>query len=533
MVAAEQIKSALAKLNSYVPFLGIIVKNTYGLSNLEMKDESGAETSQSAHNSISHLNYTEKKTEQMLAPAGLVNWQKIGKIWKKIGSKVSGTGPLRLKTPTNNNANLAPLSQQTTISAAKMIKEKMAFGRSHSHFFHNFKTIAATLINLFNPLFWRGSIKRIRSWFVSLHPKNKMMFSLLAVALLILAGSLVITGINNSRRQNTEYFNNLIIALEEKKNMVDSYLLYNNQEGAKALIGENLAALDALPVKGEEQIAKRDQLRAEIEKQRAQVQKLTTVDSPELIGDFKSDNASAETHNLIVVNDKIFAADPAAKAVYTLDPNDKSTGSYLLTGDFNALDKPVNAEGTIYYLSGNRLISVEAASGKNSALTLDGIGTDDKITAFQVYNGKLYGLMADSNQIYRFNRSGSSFNARTTWVKEDVQLGDAVDLAVTGDVYVLKNNGKLQKFYVGRSQDFNLAAVDPTLDSASLLKATAEKILILDKNSKRLLIFDKQGQLLKQFRFPSLNNIKDFSFSDDVKTAYLLNDDSVYKVNLE
>ena len=32
MVAAEQIKSALAKLNSFVPFLGVIVKNTFGLS---------------------------------------------------------------------------------------------------------------------------------------------------------------------------------------------------------------------------------------------------------------------------------------------------------------------------------------------------------------------------------------------------------------------------------------------------------------------------------------------------------------------
>ncbi len=533
MVAAEQIKSALAKLNSYVPFLGIIVKNTYGLSNLEMKDDAGTDVSQSAHNSISHLNYTEKKTEQMLAPAGLVNWQKIGKIWNKIGSKVSGTGPLRLKTPVSGNSNLAPLSQQTTISAAKMIKEKMAFGRSHSHFFHNFKTIAATLINLFNPLFWKGSIKRIRSWFVILHPKNKLMFSLLAVALLILAGSLVITGINNSRRANTEYFNNLIVALEAKKSMVDSYLLYNNQEGAKALIGENLAALDTLPVKGEEQIARRDQFRAEIEKQRAQVQKLTTIESPELLADFKSDNASAETRNLIFVNDKLLAADPAAKAVYTLDVKDKSTGSYLLTGDFSALDKPINVDGMVYYLSGNRLTSVEAVSGKNGSLTLDGVGPDDKITAFQIYNNRLYGLMADNNQIYRFNRSGNSFNSRTTWLNEEAQLGDAVDLAVTGDVFVLKNNGQLQKFYVGRVQDFNLAAVDPTLDSASLLKASTERILILDKNSKRLLVFDKQGVLLKQFRFPSLNNIKDFSFSNDVKTAYILNDDSVYKVNIE
>ncbi|PKM88966.1 hypothetical protein CVU83_00800, partial [Candidatus Falkowbacteria bacterium HGW-Falkowbacteria-2] len=81
MVAAEQMKASLSKVNTYVPFLGIIVKNTYGLSASDLKEDSGAEIAQSAHNSISHLNYTERRTEQMLAPAGLVNWSKFGKFF--------------------------------------------------------------------------------------------------------------------------------------------------------------------------------------------------------------------------------------------------------------------------------------------------------------------------------------------------------------------------------------------------------------------------------------------------------------------
>lgn len=533
MVAAEQIKGSLAKLNSYVPFLGIIVKNTFGLSGADMREDAATDVSQSAHNSISHLNYTEKKTEQMLAPAGLINWQKLGRVWKKMRLSIAPVQrSLTLKNPAANKS-LPPLSRQTTVSAARMIKEKMAFGRSHSNIFGIFKGLGATLINLFNPLFWKGAWKNGRAWLASLQPRNRAMFSLLAFALVVLLSSLVFTSINNRRQAEVEYFNNLIIALESKKSMIDSYLLYNNQEGAKTLIGESLAALDDLQVKGTEQTARRDSLRTEIEQQRAQVQKLTVVESPELIVNFKEYNASAETRNLIFIKDKLYAADSAAKAVYFWDLNAKKSDSFLLSGDFSSLEKPVVIADKIYYLSGNRLITLDTTNGNNNSINIEGIGPDDKINAFQLYLERLYVLMADNNQIYRLNSRGNDFITKTPWIQEEVQLGNAIDLAVTGDVLVLKNNGQLQKFYLNHSEDFSLADIDPALDNASLLRVSTDSFFIFDKNSKRLVIFNKEGVLLRQFRLPSLNNLKDFSISSDNKTAYFLNDDAVYKINLE
>jgi hypothetical protein len=537
MVAAEQIKSALSKVNSYVPFLGIIIKNTFGLSAADMKDDNISDNGQSAHSSISHLNYTEKRTEQMLAPAGLINWRKIVKVWKKMQSKLSDNSrPLTLKTPLIAAQILPPLSGQKTVSAARMIKERMAFGRSRGHIWQNLKAVIPTIINLFNPIFWRGGWRQGRLWFRSLAPRNKLMFSLLAGAALILLVSLSITSVNNRRRLNDEYFNNLVNVVEAKKNMVDSYLLYNNQEGAKTLIGESLASLDSLPAKGEKQIEKLNNLRSEIEKQRAKVQKLTTIDAPELLVDFKGYNNSAETRNLIITQDKAYAADSAAKAVYTFDLVSKKTASFLLSGDFTSLDKPALLGDNIYYLGGNRLLSLAAVTGKNTILNLEGIGADDKIASFQFYDipGKpLYLLMPDANKIYKLSAGNNSYGAKTSWLKEELSLGDVVDLAVSADIFLLHNNGSLDKFTRGLRQDFRLASVDPVLESASLLKINGDKLFILDKGSKRLLIFDKQGNLVNQFRFPSLNNLKDFSLSANADSAYLLNNDSVYKIVLQ
>ncbi len=98
---------------------------------------------------------------------------------------------------------------------------------------------------------------------------------------------------------------------------------------------------------------------------------------------------------------------------------------------------------------------------------------------------------------------------------------------------MLKNGGQIDRFKVGRKLDFALETIDPSLDSASLLNEAGDKLYILDRQSKRLLIFTKEGNLSSQYRFPSLNNIKDFSLSDDQKAAYILNDNAVYKINLE
>lgn len=533
MVAVEQIKGSLAKLNSYVPFLGIIVKNTFGLSGNDTREDAAADVSQSAHNSISHLNYTEKKTEQMLAPAGLINWQKLSRTWKKMRLSIApAQRSLTLKNPVANKS-LPPLSRQTTVSAARMIKEKMAFGRSHYQVFGVFKGLGATLINLFNPLFWKGAWKNGRAWLSSLQPRNKAMFFLLSFALVVLLASLVFTSINNRRQAELEYFNNLIIALESKKSMIDSYLLYNNQEGAKTLIGESLASLDELQVKGTEQTSRRDSLRAAIEQQRAKLQKLTVVENPELIGDFKNQNPSAETRNLLVSEDLVYAADPAGKAVYILNLQDKKTSSLLLSGDINSLDKPVLENGFIYYLNGNRLVKLNKESGTNNILNIDGVGADDKIDSFQFYNNYLYLLLADLNKIYRFSANANGFAARADWVKDGSLLSDAADLAINSDIFVLKNGGQIDRFKVGRKLDFALEAIDPSLDSASLLSEAGDKLYILDRQSKRLLIFTKEGKLSSQYRLPSLNNIKDFSLSDDQKAAYILNDNAVYKINLE
>jgi len=533
MVAAEQIKSSLAKLNSYVPFLGIIIKNTHGLSLAELKDEAHVEILKSAHNSISHLNYTEAQTEKMLSPAGLFNWHKLINVYKKIKNKIKGNTTSRMEL--KDNRDLPELKKQKTLSASKILKEKLIVGRSHSRILGVLKIIWTTLINIINPIFWARVWKSFRSWLSQLHPKNKSLFIALSLLLLVLVISVMWTSVNNRRKEEIERFDGIISSLEVRRDMIDSYLLYENEEAAKNLIGEIIMELELLEPRNQDQISRRDNLKVVIDEKKARVQKLTTINSPQFVFDFKDHNSSAETRNIIVFNKSIYAADPLAKAVYIWNFETNKSDSFLLSGDISSLDKPVIENNLIYYLNNRSLVSLNPVDGRQTRLNIDGLATDNNIDNFGFYGGSLYLMMSDNNQVFRLSATNPNFSNRTARLANDTFLGDAVDMAITasGNISILKNNGKIEDFRGGVLQDFNLVSVDPSLDSASLLKFAANRYFILDKSSKRFLVFDLNGKLMQQYRLPSLNNLKDFDLSKDSKSAYLLNDDSIYEITLE
>lgn len=541
IVAAEQIKNSLAKLNSYAPFLGLIIKNTHGLSLAEIKDENQIESQKTAHSSVSYLKDTEKETEKMLSPAGVFNWQKLVKVYQKIISKTKSVKKEKVnkKSPSleiskeAKEATDTALKKNKTVSASKMLKEKLIVGRSRSRIFSLLKIIWSTLINIINPLFWAKTWKSFSLWLSRLHPRNKLMFVFLLLFILVLVFSIFMTISNNKKQAQVEKFNELISSLEIKNDMVESYLLYDNQVAARNLIGEVLMGINTIEPRGAEQIDRLDKLREQISEKRAKVQKLTVIENPQHIFNFKDHNSSAETRNLIIFNNKLYSSDALAKAVYIWDLESEKVDSFLLSGDISSLDKPSIDNNLIYYLDRLSLISVNPENGRQSRLSIAGLAEDNNIDDFDFYGNFLYLMMSENNQVYRLSATSPNFNNRTSRLPDDAHLGKSVDMVITdaGNISVLKSDAKIDDFRGAVLQDFKLDDVDPSLDSASLLKFVGNRYFVLDRASKRLLAFDIRGRLIQQYHLPSLNNIKDFSVSTDDK-VYILNNDSIYSLDL-
>lgn len=541
MTAAQQIKNILGKINAYVPFLGIIIKNTTGLVQSETMNL--AADISSAQSSISSLNYTEQKTEQMLSPAGLINFSKIFKNGKKLLSSW-----LIPPAPKNRTARYrsqpaaaeqeAP-SDKTTESRATvelgrvqslkssqadsfLIKEKMFFRKKSNWLLSKAKKIWLGLINLINPQRWPLAIKQAKNWIISLNLRNRWLFAALGIVVVVFIANMFYSSWKQEKELAQKKYEETLAALETKEDQIDFYLLYNDEEGANRSLLEAQALLSSLPAQGDDYQAINDRLKSSADK----VQKISRTSSSPI-----NDLTGMGVRNLIVAAGKIYAS--SENKIYELTPNSSSTTPITINESDDLSTPMLHGSNLIGYLNQDKVIQFNPNSKTTTVRRFSGADQLQNLTGAKIYSNNFYSIHKPSNQIFRFSSNGGNFSAKTDWLKESADLSQASDLAVDGRIYILNQDGKVMKFNLGKAEEYKSAAVLPTISDAKHLLVGSKNLYFLSPAAQRLVVLDKEtGILSKQYLIEDLNNISDFTIDEQANKAYLLDNEQVYEINL-
>ncbi len=529
IVAAEQIKNTLAKINSYVPFLGIIIKNTIG-TRIEKHEE--PVDSLSAQNSISALNYTEQKTEKMLSPAGLIDLRKVVRKSTSFLNKFSPNKPEtskrpvkretkqeELPTPNINTVSLKNSTKKLNLPRREsfLIKDKIFFKKKSNWIWLGLKRrllgFPKIIINLFG-------------WTKNLNRKNRLLSIILIIVLAIFLLSLLITNINNRRREARQNFNDLVSQVEEKQNLVDSHLLYDDEEGAKIVLADVQTLLASLPTKRKDQREIHARLTDKLNSQEEKIQKLVKVEEIEEVANLSGLNIN----NLIWANNKIYSSN--ANTVYEVEPGSESSVKNELTA--SNLTRPYfDGKDKIYYWDNNKIVQFNIKTKESINFDINSLD-ESPATNFRIFNNNLYVLVKDKNQIQRYNRAGSSFGSKVDWLKGGADFSQATDLAIDGNIYVLNNTGEVIKLYKGQVAEYKASPIFPAMTSANKLFVGNDYLYILDRNSKRIAVLDKKtGQLMNQYQIDSLQQPRDFAINEAEKEAYLLDSELIYRIKLK
>jgi hypothetical protein len=536
MVAAEQMKQSLFKVNSFVPFLGIIIKNTMGLSEQDEKQE--ILENLSAQNSISSLNYTEKKTEAMLSPAGLININKLKKNIKiffgnfanllrrifslfSIFTKKSNKKVENDKKPVDRSKNV----EKKSIN----IRGNILVARSSSLPIKLFISLKRIIVNLFSRKYWQ----RLFSGLKNLHFKRKILLSLIIVAVLALVINLSIVNKQKKLNEYQEYFDSQISSFQDRYNLIDSYLLYDNEEGVKIIIGEISDILNNLEAINKEQEETIAQWQEKLALKRKEVQRLFVVEDVNQLFDVSEISNLAEPRNLLLRENNIYMADPSGKIVYIYNTINQENSSILLnaSNDIN-LENPIYHNNLLYYLNGDNLISLDPLTEQYQEREIVGLN-DRKTESFDIYpvNNLLYTLHSSDSAILRHSPA-SAYTQSSQWLQEEVDLSQAVDMAVTSEIWVLKNNAELLRLNLGlRDRNFKLSSIDPPLNKASKLIAL-DNLYILDLNSSRLVVFSQTGEFINQYEFSNLDSVYDLIIDEENNLAYILSNTSLLSFSL-
>ena len=538
IVAAEQIKNILAKINSFIPFLGVIIKNTVGTDNQEMRDE--VEENLTAHSSISSLNYTEQKTERMLEPAGLIS---LSKIYKGAQRLVKNMQPKQMALPKkvyhSDDDKPASVVVAPTIDLGKikslniaradsfLLKEKISFKKKPSEFGSKFKQIILNLPQVFNFKSSSNFYSRTSSWFSGLNKKNRLLFVVLAAVVIVFFVSIGTTNYVRKQQAATNNYNNLVATIEEKQTQIDNYLSYGNEDGAKSLLIEAQTLLSYLPKDKKDQLAVYSRLESNLNSRADKLQKIVRVAS----ADKTNDLSGLQAASLVFAGGKLYAA--SATTIYGIVPQSSSSDRFVIAGASNLIKPQFDSKSVIYYWDNNRIIKFDLKTTQSVAINVSAELSAEAVNGYKIFNNKLYILAKDKNQIYSSVLSNNSYVTKTDWLKGTADLSKASDLAINGNIFVLKADGSVSDFRSSQSVNYSAGAISPVMTSANKIIVGTKYVYIFEASSKRLVVLAlADGHLMNQYQVNSLTQPKDFAIDEANKTAYFLDGEMVYKITL-
>ena len=252
--------------------------------------------------------------------------------------------------------------------------------------------------------------------------------------------------------------------------------------------------------------------------------------SPTLIADLNPNQAKVE--QLIIIANQILAFGPDDKHLYRIEP---------LSGQINSLDAsllpkliaasvPKENDYAVFLGSNGQIAKYDPETQILSQKDISYPQVETKILSPAIYNRRLYVVDTQNNQIYKHSPIQTGFDRGTAWLEEELNLSDAISLAIDGDIYILKTTGEIWKLADGLKQEFNPSGLDPQLENPRMFytNASLNELYILEPKNKRLVILDKTGKLLGQYTSPIWTNPTGF-IVDNEKNIFLLDNNKVYR----
>jgi hypothetical protein len=196
--------------------------------------------------------------------------------------------------------------------------------------------------------------------------------------------------------------------------------------------------------------------------------------------------------------------------------------------------------------SNRNLVESDAATGLKPLAVA---GRDQWVTPSltEGYNGNFYLLDSGSGKILRYLPTADGYgNPPDNYLEGDaaIDLSNAVDMAIDGNIWILYSDGTVQTFFQGRQQPFVLQAppdgpiTDPRAIYTGSAAGTAQTLYIADSGGGRILEYDKNGAYLRQFRpadkadQEKLRRMTDLQVDELNRTFYILASDGLYRSDI-
>jgi hypothetical protein len=172
-------------------------------------------------------------------------------------------------------------------------------------------------------------------------------------------------------------------------------------------------------------------------------------------------------------------------------------------------------------------------------LSLDTDGLQGAVRILRSYSGKLYNLIPERSQIWRYRYSGDGFASGESYFSAPPpDLKDAVDMTIDGAVYVLLSDATIYKFFGGESQPFEISGLPEPLERPVALvsegDAAGGALYLADAGTSSIVALSKTGEFIHQITAAGdeLGGLEALALEQDSRTLFVLARGRLYALAL-
>lgn len=354
------------------------------------------------------------------------------------------------------------------------------------------------------------------TFFNNLSKAGKFFFISFTIFLIIFVVNLSTYLVNRGQKKTAERVSALVQQINQKMTDAQSAVIYKNNDQALAIINEAQSDFETLRDLSPE---KAKTVEARLENIKTQINKVSTVENPQLVTDLR--------HSPIYLGKA-----PTAFVFAGTDSNSISRFDTSLRDFFLLNSTKGNINGTafmpqvgILVASGNEILRIdEDLQQLERVVNFDG-GSADLVRA---WGNNLLALDKTKGQIMRIALNKGVPTATSIAAVSD--SANIRDIGGDGDLWTLTAD-KLTKISGGRPTDIKLPNVTDGINNANKI-FVGSNIYILEASKRRIVVVNKTGVLQNQIYFPTLTNLKDFYVDEAKRSIYLLDDNKLFKITL-
>ncbi len=263
------------------------------------------------------------------------------------------------------------------------------------------------------------------------------------------------------------------------------------------------------------------------------------------IGEFDSAGVGSAVESLDVRVDAKFVIDAVTARVVEF-ATAKQGATVLRKGDVVG---SVTVQDPIAVV--NRALSVLVIDSRYNVISLQAeqnprllriAGTEEwrRPIAFDNFNNNLYVLDPEANAIFKYQATAGGYEVgAVTYLdpRDEIDLSEAIDFSIDGDIYVLFASGAISQFRGGTPLAFEITGLDgQTVRAAKIYTdVDTDSLYLVDPSDKRIVEIDKregsEGAFVRQFKYAGSDDffadIRDIWVSEIDGKLIVLGKDSI------